>query len=249
MSLCTRVPATGAGTPSQKPCIGNIRTCSRTRSGHFRRLFGSLAIPTSWYSASSPVELLASWYSASSPGSWLSQQASIVPARQEDLPTSWYCTSLPGELPTNWYCTTLPGELPLSRRALGKLALYQFSGSWQAGIFLPACQEATLEVLPASWYSSSLPGGSPNKLVLRSAHQESPEYSAPACWGSSSERFCRVGIWRVPAAGTRLFFHLKSRHPHPYPAPVGTYLLEANRYPQTGAGYPQTGAGYPQTGT
>ncbi|PLW09080.1 hypothetical protein PCANC_25989, partial [Puccinia coronata f. sp. avenae] len=38
MSLCTRVPATGAGTPSQKPCVGN----TRTRSGHFRRVPGYL---------------------------------------------------------------------------------------------------------------------------------------------------------------------------------------------------------------
>ncbi|PLW19567.1 hypothetical protein PCASD_21095 [Puccinia coronata f. sp. avenae] len=60
-----------------------------------------------------------------------------------------------------------------------------------------------------------------HKLVLRSAHQEIPEYSAPACWGSAGKY-----------TGT---------HTHPYPAPVGRYLLEANRYPQTGAGYPQTG--------
>ncbi|PLW20901.1 hypothetical protein PCANC_03890 [Puccinia coronata f. sp. avenae] len=110
--------------------------------------------------------------------------------------------------------------------------------------YVPACQKA----LPASWYITSSPGGSPgklvgslNELVLISAHQESPEYSAPARWGSAGERFCRVGIWRVPAAGTRLFFHPKSRHLHPYPAPVGRYLLKAKRYPQKGAGYPQTG--------
>jgi hypothetical protein len=43
------------------------------------------------------------------------------------------------------------GELilhQLARRALGELAMYQLSGSWKAGIFLPACQEATL----VSWY-------------------------------------------------------------------------------------------------
>ncbi|PLW35098.1 hypothetical protein PCASD_13000 [Puccinia coronata f. sp. avenae] len=174
----------------------------------------------------------------------------------------------PKELVLHQLTRRAPGKLilhQLPRRALRELALYQLSVSWQAGIFLPACQEATSvswygmyqlakrhfqragtlpalqEVLPASWYSTSLPGGSPNKLVLISAHQESPEYSAPACWGSAGKRFCRVGIWRVPTAGTRLFFHPKSRHPHPYPAPVGRYLLEANRYPQTGAGYPQTG--------
>ncbi|PLW48670.1 hypothetical protein PCANC_15481 [Puccinia coronata f. sp. avenae] len=97
------------------------------------------------------------------------------------------------------------------------------------------------EVLPVSWYSSGLPGGSPIELVLRSAHQEIPEYSAPACWGSAGKRFGRVGMWRVPAAGTRLFFHLRSRQLHPYLAPVGGYLLEANRYLQTGARYLQTG--------
>ncbi|PLW45212.1 hypothetical protein PCASD_04005 [Puccinia coronata f. sp. avenae] len=189
MSLCTRLPATGADTPSQKPCIGD----THTRSSHFRRLFGALAVPTSWYSASSP---------GGSPDKLILHQ-----------------------LARRAFSELILHQL--TRRALGKLALYQLSGSWQAGIFLPACQEATLvnwygiyqlarrhsqqagtlpalqEVLPARWYCTSLPGGSPNELVLISAHQESPEYSAPACWGSAGKRFCRVpvGSQKVPTDG------------------------------------------------
>ncbi|PLW45592.1 hypothetical protein PCASD_06276 [Puccinia coronata f. sp. avenae] len=339
MSLRTRVPATGVGTSSQKPCIGDTRTRTRTRSGHFRRvpgylgqcqLVGSSAIPTSWYSASSPggspdelvlhqlarrapsklvlhklarrapsklvlhrlarralsklvlhqlarrapsklvlhmlarrapsklvlhklarrapSELVLHPLARRAPGKLLLHQLArralgqllqCQLAGSSAIPTSWRA---PKELVLHQLARRAPGELilhQLPRRALGELALYQLSGSWQAGIFLPACQEAT----SVSWYGGS-PGklvGSPNELVLISAHQESPEYSAPARWGSAGERFCRVGIWRVPAAGTRLFFHPKSRHLHPYPAPVGRYLLKANRYPQMDAGYPQTG--------
>ncbi|PLW56629.1 hypothetical protein PCANC_05153 [Puccinia coronata f. sp. avenae] len=211
-----------------------------------------------------------SWYSVRLPGGSpnklvLHQLARRAPNK---LVLHQLARRAPDELVLYQLARRAPGQLilhQLPRRALGKLALYQLSGSWQAGIFFTACQEVTLvswygmyqlakrhsqqagtlpalqEVLPARWYGASLPGGSPNKMLLISAHQEIPEYSAPARWGSTGERFCRVGIWRVPTAGTRLFFHLKFRHPHPYPAPVGGYLLGANRCPQTGAGYPQTG--------
>ncbi|PLW21961.1 hypothetical protein PCANC_04353 [Puccinia coronata f. sp. avenae] len=58
------------------------------------------------------------------------------------------------------------------------------------------------EVLLASWYSTSLPGVSSNKLVLISAHQESPEYSVLACWGSSGKRsrLCVLSAKTPPAA-------------------------------------------------
>ncbi|PLW05616.1 hypothetical protein PCASD_25284 [Puccinia coronata f. sp. avenae] len=318
MSLRTRVPATGAGTSSQKPCIDDTRTRTRTRSGHFRwlvqcQLVGSLAIPTSCYSASSPggspdklvlhqlarrapsklvlhkfarrapsklvlhrlarrapgklvLHRLArralgkllqcqlagssaiptSWYSARSPGGSpdelvLHQLARRAPeelvlhqlARRapEELVLHQLARRAPKELVLHQLARRAPGELirhqlprralgeairhQLPRRALGELALYQLFGSWQAGIFLPACQGDTLvswygmyqlakrhsqragtlpalqEVLPARWYSASLPGGCPNELLLISAHQESPEYSAPACWGSAGKRFCR----------------------------------------------------------
>ena len=67
-----------------------------------------------------------------------------VPACQEALPTSWYCTSLSGGPPS-------------------ELVLYQPVGraSQRAGT-VPACREG----LPASWYCTSLLGGPPNELVL-----------------------------------------------------------------------------------
>ncbi|PLW04823.1 hypothetical protein PCANC_27029 [Puccinia coronata f. sp. avenae] len=200
------------------------------------QLAGSLAIPTSWYGASNGETMTAiAILPGGSPNELVLHQ--LARRAPDELVLHQLARRAPKELVLHQIARRAPSELilhQLPRRALGELALYQLSGSWQAGIFLPACQEATL-------YSTSLPGGSPNKLVLISAHQESLEYSAPACWGSANKRFCRVGIWRVPAAGTSLFFHLKSRNSHPYPAPVGGYLLEANRYPQTGAGYPQKG--------
>ncbi|PLW06078.1 hypothetical protein PCASD_25321, partial [Puccinia coronata f. sp. avenae] len=142
----------------------------------------------------------------------------------------------PDELVLHQLARRAPGELilhPLARRPLGELALYQLSGSWQAVMFWLACQEATpvswhgmyqlarrhsqragtlpalQEVLPASWNSTSFPGGSPNELVLISAHQESPVYSAPARWGSPGKHFCRAGIcpcgWQCIDAANKTF--------------------------------------------
>ncbi|PLW53909.1 hypothetical protein PCANC_03760 [Puccinia coronata f. sp. avenae] len=170
------------------------------------QLAGSLAIPTSWYGASnggSPNKLV------------LHQLARRAP---DELVLHQLARRAPKELVLHQIARRAPGELILNqlpRRALGELAMYQLSGSWKAGIFLPACQEATSEVLPASWYGTSLPEGSPNELVLISAHQESPEYSAPACWGSAGERFCRVGIWRVPACFFTSNPETRTRTRHP----------------------------------
>ncbi|PLW43975.1 hypothetical protein PCASD_06480 [Puccinia coronata f. sp. avenae] len=179
------------------------------------QLAGSSAIPTSRYSARSP---------RGSPDELILHQ--LARRAPDELVLHQLSRTAPEELVLHQLARRAPGELilhQLLRRALGELALYQLSVSWQAGIFLPACQEATSvswygmyqlakrhsqragtlpalqEVLPASWYCTSLPGGSPNELVLISAHQGSLEYSAPARWGSAGERFCRVGIWRVPA--------------------------------------------------
>ncbi|PLW58213.1 hypothetical protein PCANC_00840 [Puccinia coronata f. sp. avenae] len=142
-------------------------------------------------------------------------------ARSSAIPTSWYSPRLPGGSPDELVLHQLSRRAPeelvlhqlsrraagelilhqLPRRALGELALYQLSGSWQAGGYLGGSPGKLV--------------GSPNKLVLISAHQESPEYSAPARWGSAGERFCRVGIWRVPAC----FFtpnpdtRTRTRHP------------------------------------
>ncbi|PLW33503.1 hypothetical protein PCANC_16465 [Puccinia coronata f. sp. avenae] len=69
MSLCTRVPATGAGTSSQKPCIGD------TRSGHFRRVPGYLwQVPELGY----PDQLVECQLARR-----LSQRAGTAPARQK----------------------------------------------------------------------------------------------------------------------------------------------------------------------
>ncbi|PLW23351.1 hypothetical protein PCASD_12305 [Puccinia coronata f. sp. avenae] len=99
------------------------------------QLAGSSAIPTSWYSARSPGccpdELV------------LHQLARRAP---DELVLHQLARRAPEELVLHQLARRAPGELilhQLPRRALGELALYQLSGSWQAGIFLPACQEAT----------------------------------------------------------------------------------------------------------
>ncbi|PLW17963.1 hypothetical protein PCANC_10326 [Puccinia coronata f. sp. avenae] len=129
------------------------------------QLVGSSAIPTSWYSASSPGgspnklvlhpgELPASWYCTSSPG---------------ELPASWYCTSSPGELPASWYCTSSPGELSASCYSASSPGARL---SRRAGI-VPDCQEA----LPTSWYCTSFPGELPKSWYCTSSPGKLPSRS------------------------------------------------------------------------
>ncbi|PLW45456.1 hypothetical protein PCASD_05971 [Puccinia coronata f. sp. avenae] len=141
MSLRTRLPATGAGTTSQKPCLGN----THTRSSHFRpvpgylwqvpcQLVGSLAIPTSWYSASlpggSPDELVLHQLARRAPSKLvLHMLARRAPSK---LVLHQLARKAPGKLVLHRLARRAPGKLVLhrlARRALGQLLQCQLSGS------------------------------------------------------------------------------------------------------------------------
>ncbi|PLW29549.1 hypothetical protein PCASD_15981 [Puccinia coronata f. sp. avenae] len=187
----TRVPVAGT-----RGCANVIENHCRVSPGQLVQCqrVGSSAIPTSWYSASSPGgspdELVLHQLARRAPSKlvlhMLARRAPsklVLPqlarralgqllqchlAGSSAIPTSWYSARSPGgspnelvlhqlsrrapeELVLHQLARRAPGELilhQLPRRALGELALYQLPGSWQAGIFLPACQEATL----VSWY-------------------------------------------------------------------------------------------------
>ncbi|PLW35095.1 hypothetical protein PCASD_13003 [Puccinia coronata f. sp. avenae] len=106
MSLCTRVPATGAGTSSQKPCIGD--TCS----GHFRRVPGYLwQVPSASLPGGSPNELV------------LHQLARRAPSK---LVLHMLAKRAPSKLVLHQLARRAPSKLvlhKLARRAPSKLVL------------------------------------------------------------------------------------------------------------------------------
>ncbi|PLW13907.1 hypothetical protein PCASD_19850 [Puccinia coronata f. sp. avenae] len=99
----------------------------------------------------------------------LSQQAGVMPAGQETLPSSWYISSWLGAVgrlscqaatlpagreapPTSWYCTSLARDSP------GKLVQYQLFGK---AVIVQASGE---NVLTTCYHTGSL-GSSPDKLA------------------------------------------------------------------------------------